>query len=418
MICASSEGPQGGTSSGYRPGRVLLEKYELVRPLAEGGMGVVWVAHNHVLDLDVAIKLTLSGSAVSSDASRQRALSEARLAAQLAHPAVCRVLDFGLTEEGDPCVVTELLKGETLDSVLALEGRMSPVEAVQVILPILDALSASHEKGIVHRDVKPSNVYLARDSGNRVQPKLLDFGIAQGQNEAMDWAVSGTVSGTPCYMSPEQACGAGSVDARTDIWSACATLYELLTGEPPFDGESCTELLVSVVQSSPASLPPDTAVDPWLSAILMRGLEKDPKDRWASAAELFAELSHWLLSRGVESDVCGHSLRALLKERGIGLRSVYGPDEVRGSTTLKSPGSGAKPSVRVSRPLTWKRALWFTTRGLPVAVAGIFALLAIRAYTPERTTLTESSIQTAAQVGGGRGPSAFEGGCARREGGR
>jgi serine/threonine-protein kinase len=338
----------------YRPGRFVLEKYELVRPLAEGGMGVVWIARHRTLELDVAIKLTTADESELSHSCQQRALSEARLAARLAHPGICRVLDFGLTAEGDPCVVTELLRGEALDQTLARDGRLPPVHAVQIILPILDALGAAHEEGIVHRDVKPSNIFLSRDAQNRVQPKLLDFGIARAGNQQASWALAGTISGTPCYMSPEQATAQDDVDQRTDLWSVCATLYELLSGSTPFEGLTCTSLLSQVVLAEPRPLAEHGVDDPSLGTIIARGLEKSVDRRWSSARELAAELARWLLLQGVETDVSGHALRA---------RLASGEND----TLANGEGDTRASSDAVAFDLTLPSALSSNARSAPAA---------------------------------------------------
>jgi eukaryotic-like serine/threonine-protein kinase len=278
-------------------------------------MGKVWLARHSSLEVDVAVKLT---TASEFDTHRQqRAFSEARLAAQLAHPGVCRVLDFGLTAEGDPCVVTELLQGETLETRLTLGGAFTPLEAVRVVLPLLDALATAHARGIVHQDVKPENVFLARDDHERVQPKLLDFGIAREHQRPSSWQQAGSISGTPTYMSPEQANGREDVDLRSDLWSVCATLYELIAGRPPFDGATCEAVLVQVVDNQPRSLSELAVADLALSEIVQRGLEKDRDRRWPSAAALSAALADWLLAQGVETDVTGQALRPRVEQARI-----------------------------------------------------------------------------------------------------
>src|SRR5688572_8859174 len=294
--------------SAYRPGRFVLDKYELVEAVAEGTMGVVWLARHSTLDIDVAVKLP--SSADSGTGGQLRAFSEARMAARLLHPAVCRVLDFGLTAEGDPCVVTEWLEGETLASTLAREGKLPATEAVQLLLPVLEALSLAHAHGIVHQDVKPENLFLARDEQQRLQPKVLDFGIARERHRRASWLKAGLISGTPYYMSPEQACGREDIDHRADIWSTCATLYEVVSGRPPFDADTCEVVLAQVMGSAPPPLFEHGAGDTWLSAIVDRGLEKDPERRHASANELATALAIWLVDQGVETDATGQSLRA------------------------------------------------------------------------------------------------------------
>jgi serine/threonine-protein kinase len=164
----------------YQPplstGAVIDGKYRLERLLGEGGMGAVWRAHHLQLDLPVAIKLLRAGSEQSASLS-ERLKIEARAAAQLSHAAIVRVFDVDTAETGEPYIVMELLSGESLSNVLD-RGRLSPVSAVQILLPIAEGLALAHGKGIVHRDLKPHNVFMV-DDADRLQPKLLDFGIAK-----------------------------------------------------------------------------------------------------------------------------------------------------------------------------------------------------------------------------------------------
>jgi serine/threonine-protein kinase len=278
-------------------------------------MGVVWLARHSTLDIDVAVKLPNSND--TGSARQLRAFTEARLAAQLLHPAVCRVLDFGLTAEGDPCVVTEWLQGETLADVLAREGRLPAPDAIGILLPVLEALSITHGHGVVHQDVKPENLFLARDAQQRLQPKLLDFGIARERARSASWLKPGSISGTPFYMSPEQASGREDIDHRADVWSVCATLYELLTGRLPFDGDTCDEVLALVTSSEPRSLLEHGVGDVALAAIIHRGLEKDRDRRFGSAAELWAALANWLIDQGIDTDVTGQSLRSRFGWNGV-----------------------------------------------------------------------------------------------------
>ena len=160
----------------YLAGEVVGDRYRLVREIGRGGMGVVWVAHSLVLGVDVAVKLI---RASASSALSSRMAREAHAAARLGHPALVRVFDFGWTRHGDPYLVMELVQGETLAAQLKRESRMPAIRAVQTLLPIADGLRLAHDKGIIHRDIKPDNVFLASDQLNRRQPKLLDFGIAK-----------------------------------------------------------------------------------------------------------------------------------------------------------------------------------------------------------------------------------------------
>src|SRR6185295_933081 len=186
------------------------------------------------LGVDVAIKLIRAGRADPELASRMA--REAQVTATLGHPAIVRVFDFGTTERGDPFLVMELAHGETLASLIRREQRVEPKQALRLILPIIDGLRCAHERGIVHRDTKPENVFVARDALGRVQPKLLDFGIAKLDNQPNVTRLTqvGEVLGSPEFMSPEQARGVGTVDLRTDIWALCVLIYEMLTGTVPF----------------------------------------------------------------------------------------------------------------------------------------------------------------------------------------
>ncbi|HTJ81695.1 MAG TPA: serine/threonine-protein kinase, partial [Polyangiaceae bacterium] len=189
-----------------REGDLLSGKYRLVRALGQGGMGSVWAAHNEALDVEVAIKVIRADVRGIVDAHvAERLLREARAAAQLRHPAIVRIMDFGKTEGGDPFIVMELLKGDDLAVHLERGGRMSPVNAVRTLLPIAHAMVAAHERRIVHRDLKPENIVLAVQDDDSLQPKLIDFGVAKHEKGPSARITSaGSLLGSPGYMSPEQ----------------------------------------------------------------------------------------------------------------------------------------------------------------------------------------------------------------------
>ncbi len=301
--------------AGYCRGQVLTERYELTHAIGRGGTAVVWVARDSVLDIDVAVKIVLPCTQDIAGTLKPRTIQEARLSAQLTDPAVCRVLDFGTTPRGDPFVVSELLSGETLEDRLTREGPLPAVDAVRLLLPILDALGSAHKKGIVHRDVKPENVFLA-NADNGMQPKLLDFGIARSLAAVTRTTATGTICGTPCYMSPEQARGSDDVDARSDIWSFCIVLYEVITGRAPFLGDNYNATLYAIANDT---APPMVTFgcDERLAVIVERGLEKECDARWPSAAELSNALARWLVAKGVELDVCGVSVRRRFLEETV-----------------------------------------------------------------------------------------------------
>jgi serine/threonine-protein kinase len=294
----------------YAPGAVLSGKYRLDAVLGEGGMGAVWRGSHLGLELPIAIKLIRSD--LDGSALRGRLQLEARSAAKLGHPAIVRVLDVGESELGDPFIVMELLQGETLAQLLDKQERLSGVHAVQLLLPIIDALAVAHARGIVHRDLKPENLMIASED-QRIQPKILDFGIAKlSDPRATDPSLTetGVVVGSPGYMSPEQARGRADVDHRTDIWSLCIVLYEAITGDVPFSESNYNALMRAIVEDEPKSIVEHASGDAQLWEILKRGLAKDRLDRYRSMAELGRTLAEWLVTRGITEDACGTSIEA------------------------------------------------------------------------------------------------------------
>jgi serine/threonine protein kinase len=298
----------------YGPGVVVEQKYELIRLLGEGGMGSVWVARNLTLDVHVALKLVHSALLQQVPGAGERMLQEARAAACISHPAIVQVFDFGKTRDGEPYISMELLHGESLAAALRRRGRLSAVRAIQVLLPIADALSVAHQRGIVHRDLKPDNVHLAQLADGRTQPKILDFGIAKQATHAksMKLTLDGTVMGSPSYMSPEQARGEGDIDQRADVWAFSVMLYELITGNTPFQGESYNALLWSILGSHPKPIAEHGIDEPELWNILDRGLTKDRDFRFGDMRALGRALAGWLLARRVKEDITKAPLRAWL----------------------------------------------------------------------------------------------------------
>ncbi len=338
----------------YRSGDVIDRKYKLVRPIGHGAMGVVWVAHNEVLQVHVAIKLMrLRQEGPAPETLAARLLQEARAAAQLAHPAICRVFDFGQTEHGDPFVVIELLHGETIGDLLDREERPSAVQCVQMILPVAEGLAAAHSKGIVHRDVKPENIFISRDETTRLQPKLLDFGIARFAEVETGLTMAGTLLGTPDYMSPEQARGEEGIDARTDIWSLGVVLYEIMTGHLPFERDNYNALLFAIAHDAPPTTTSHGAGDKKLWRVIERALCKEASERWQSMREFGVALARWLYETGERVDACGASLRETWLETGLAgdqadLLSRRPPPSAHGAgpdvDTLPPDGTASQPT--------------------------------------------------------------------------
>jgi serine/threonine protein kinase len=300
----------------YEPGVIVAQKFQLVRVLGEGGMGSVWVAKNLALDVHVALKLIRAELARSVPGLEERLLQEARAAASIEHPAVIKIFDFGLTELRDPFIAMELLHGESLAGTIKRRGKVNAVRAVQTLLPITEALLAAHDRGIVHRDLKPDNIFLSRGAGDRLEPKVLDFGIAKlDQKASPNLTGVGTILGSPAYMSPEQARGEGDVDGRTDVWALCVVLYEVITGRLPFTGENYNALMYAILEGQPKTFSELGINEPLLWSIISRGLDKDRARRCPDMFELGRALAIWLLDRGVQEDICNALLRSKWLER-------------------------------------------------------------------------------------------------------
>jgi serine/threonine-protein kinase len=279
--------------------------------MSSGGMGSVWVAHHQALGNHVAIKLLHERT--MCDELRERLILEARLAARVEHNNIVRVLDLGFTDWKAPYVVMELLDGRDLRGELEEHGRLTPVRAVQLLLPVLEGLAYAHDRHIVHRDLKPENIFLDRtQGGDYLVPKIVDFGIARCLSDSGSTRItsSGSIFGTVNYLSTEQALGQDDVDHRADIWGFCAVLYECITGQAPFGEREPAAALKAIIQEdipAPSALGVD---DEGLEEILTRGLERDRSKRWPDARSLGQALGRWLLERGISEDASAQSVRA------------------------------------------------------------------------------------------------------------
>jgi serine/threonine protein kinase len=283
------------------PGALLGGKYRLERLLGEGGMANVWLARNEFLDLPVALKIVRPQIRGSETAARL--LTEARVQANLRHPNVARVYDYGQTQSGDAFIVMELLEGYSLAEWLEREGALSPVIAVQIMLPVIDALCAAHRAGVIHRDLKPDNIFISHPTTD-LCPKLLDFGIAKINTEFNPRLTGqGGVIGSPAYMAPEQARGLVDCDERVDVWAACVVLYEAITGKPAFDGSNHLALMLAVIEEELEPLAGPGCEDLW--PILDAGLRKEREQRTSSMMVLGGQLAKWLAERGAKQDLGG-----------------------------------------------------------------------------------------------------------------
>jgi len=259
--------------------------------LGQGGMGAVFAARHLALDERVAIKI-LGPAAIGNQEALTRLQREARILARVRNEHVVRVIDLGNLEDGAPFMVMELLNGRDLGSLLQEQGRFAVEDAVGYILQALVALAAAHTNGVVHRDLKPDNLFCTPGQDGAWAIKVLDFGISrlerlnQGSDSSSMTGPS-AVMGTPLYMSPEQLRDSSAVDARSDIWSIGVVLYELVTGVMPFSGASLADILVKITTeppSPPGMLNPSLA--PGFESVLLRCLRKDRDERFANVAEL------------------------------------------------------------------------------------------------------------------------------------
>ncbi|MCC6524255.1 MAG: serine/threonine protein kinase [Polyangiaceae bacterium] len=340
----------------YAEGQVLAGKYRLNCVIGQGGMGAVWLARHVALEQHVAVKVVRHEAAGAEASARLH--REALAAARVRHAAIVQVFDFGTTEHDDPFIVMELVQGETLAELLGRRGKLEQARAVQLLLPIVDALSFAHAEGIVHRDVKPENIALVSGAHGTVQPKLVDFGIAKLAAPEATHAPQprgpalpsgglaqtrlGAVVGSPSYLSPEQALGSPVAEPRTDVWQLCVVLYELVAGRLPFHSEDLEVLLLDVLTRDPS---PIAGCDENLWRIIRRGLEKRPDDRWPDMRALGRALAEWLAAQGATTDAAG----TRLSMHWLGARPTLAPPGA--SEPAPAPPARRDPAQRASRGL-------------------------------------------------------------------
>ena len=327
-----------------QPGTQVTPTVRLVRRIGEGGMGSVWLADHLSLHTQVVVKF-MSHELAGNDEGKARFSREAAAAAQVKSPHVVHMLDHGVSEADIPYILMELLEGEDLGRRLAREGTLPPTVVVAVVSQVAKALAKAHAAGILHRDIKPDNIFLCeqgdQDSGD-IFIKLLDFGIAKTGPSLDGSTRAGQVLGTPYYMSPEQILGQ-PVDARSDLYSLAVVAFEALTGERPFRGDTIGALTLAM-HSGPLPLPTQIApqlpeaVDTWFA----KACAKDPNDRFQLAKDL------------------ANGLRVAFGERApmssrIDPAELAGPESsvntalaVKIEGAIPSSGGGAKPPSRAN----------------------------------------------------------------------
>ena len=265
-------------------GKVLADRFEILARVGEGGTGVVYKAKQLSVDRIVAIKLL--GAHVSTDPQWvKRFHNEARAASKLTHPNTVQLIDFGQTKEGLLFIAMEFLSGTPLSGEIEAKTKLPYNRALSIVAQMCASLSEAHQNGIIHRDIKPDNVFLVDRQGAGDHVKVLDFSVAKMDSPDAQVTRAGIVFGTPSYMSPEQGRGA-PLDRRSDVYAVGIVLYEMLTGKPPFDSRIPTEVVLMHLQKQPA---PMQGIHPRVAAITMKALAKEPAHRQQSAEELEQE---------------------------------------------------------------------------------------------------------------------------------
>ncbi len=286
-------------------GREILGQFRILERIGTGGMGSVYKAEQPAMDRLVAVKILHPKLAVRRDlVSRFR--REARAMSHLTHPNTVRVFLYGQLDDGSLYIVMEFLEGKNLAQVVRAEGPMEPKRAVSVVIQACGALEEAHRQGIIHRDLKPENIFLTRPGGIEDFAKVLDFGLAKvTQREMRPGSLiltqEGMVFGTPEFMSPEQAQGK-TLDPRADIYSLGIILYELVTGKLPFDAKVPMEFINLHVSATPIPLAersPGRPFPPDLQRVLDRSMEKDPENRYQTAAEFAVALKGIFTEKGL-----------------------------------------------------------------------------------------------------------------------
>ena len=295
----SLESRTGRGDEGLPPGALVAGQYEVEHLLGRGGMGEVFAAVHVRTGRAVAIKWMLPRAAASADSVR-RFLAEARITARIEHPNVVQVFDCG-EHGGAPFLIMERLRGETLRERLDREGRLAPAEVLRLMLPTMRGVAEAHREGVLHRDLKPDNVFLCRGKdGSEREPKVVDFGIGKLRDDEAQLNVTraGMVIGTPSYMAPEQLAGSRDPDPRVDVYALGVVMYEALAGRCPFQADGTFALIAQIATSTPpvlASLAPETP--PELLAIVERAMHRDPDRRFPSVAAMIASIERMAPTR-------------------------------------------------------------------------------------------------------------------------
>lgn len=366
-------------------GKLLAGRYAIERRLGQGGMGAVYLATQALVERKVVVKVMRSDTD-ADEVVRGRFLREARAASRVTHPNVITIYDFGYTDEGMAYLVMELVDGPSLADIMEADERLPWRRAASVVAQAARALEAAHRAGIVHRDIKPGNVMLTTNDDGTELVKVLDFGVARVQDSGdARLTRTGAVMGTPAYMAPEQVAGR-EVGPQADIYALAAMLFDLVTGQLPFDGKNVTDVLLKHLSAQPPtmrSVATDIDVPEALEALVARCMAKAPGDRPQSAGAVAAELERIASGQGAQPPAATPTVNALALEvtgeapsSPSGGVDVVAPAAIPVETAVPTVDPVAVASVTKDAPTKratrrwWALGLWFV-----VAAAAVVALL-------------------------------------------
>jgi serine/threonine-protein kinase len=272
-----------------KEGDIIHSRYRLLRLIGTGTSGSVWAARNQLIDRDVALKI-MEPEVMSDKVLLHRFFNEAKAIGRVKHPSIVGIFDLGQAEDGSPFLVLELLDGEPLSTRIQREGSVEPETLLDVCAGVSRALDLAHQQGIVHRDLKPANIFLHRNATGGLIGKILDFGISKvfssGTHNNFSLTKTGTVVGSPAYMSPEQAAGRDDIDGRADVWSVGVVLFEALTGTLPHEAPNYNALMVRILtQDVPPIATRKPNVPPTVGRIVDSCLQRD-RERRPTAGQL------------------------------------------------------------------------------------------------------------------------------------
>jgi serine/threonine protein kinase len=301
-------------------GRIIADRYRLIRALGQGSMGAVWLAEDQTLQTEVAIKIM--GERVIRDRNaRGRFEREAHIVARLTSRHIVRVFDYGETDTGELFMVMEHLVGESLRDRLRARKRLPMDEVALIVAHLCRAANRAHAVGLIHRDLKPENIFIVREEDDEIV-KVLDFGLAKATDPIATGGAeptrTGALLGTPFYMSPEQVQGLRTIDHRSDLWTIGVVVFECLTGRRPFRASSLGLIIEKVLADpipSPSESAPDANIPPEIDAWMKKALARPLEERFASAREL---AESFMMASGVADSIARMSVPSIPPPPGAG----------------------------------------------------------------------------------------------------